>query len=107
MSVLTPESIDNDAFNHVPDMITGMDLIEDDLPTNLDYLDRAARKDVKVDRKTGETLRSWESAGDDDDPDIASEAKGETIKLLYTEPFDMDEGYWDELPPVTNGYLDQ
>lgn len=104
-----PASIDEDAFNRIPDMISGADLIEDDLPTNLDYLDHATRRvEVNKDRSTGETLRSWQATGEGDfDARLNSEVNGETIKILYDQPFEMDEQYWDRLAPVSRGYLDE
>ncbi|WVR04987.1 hypothetical protein IAU60_001999 [Kwoniella sp. DSM 27419] len=89
------DSIDEDAFNLVPDIVSGADMIDDDLPTNLDYIDRASRipgSTPSTDQATGESLRVWQTEGDD------AEEGGETIKLLYHEPFDMDEEYWDALP---------
>ena len=102
--------MDEDAFNRVPDMISGADLIEDDLPTNLDYLDHAARHAdiIPTDGSTGETLRSWQSTGEDDASDVrlTSEVNGETIKILHPEPFEMDDDYWDTLP-VSRGFADE
>lgn len=101
-------SVDENAFNRIPDMISGADLIEDDLPTNLDYLDHATRRiEVDKDRLTGESLRSWQATGESDlDVRLNSEVNGETVKILYDQPFEMDEGYWDRLSPVSRGYLD-
>jgi len=101
-------SIDEDAFNRIPDMISGADLIEDDLPTNLDYLDHATRhSEANADRSTGETLRSWQTTEGDYDSRLNSEVNGETIKVLYHEPFELEEDYWDTLPPASRGYLDE
>ena len=90
-------------------MISGADLIEDDLPTNLDYLDQTTRHtDVSAYRATGETLRSWQTTGEGDaDSRLHSEVNGETIKVLYHEPFDLDESYWDDLVPVPRAELDE
>ncbi|OCF39156.1 hypothetical protein I317_07055 [Kwoniella heveanensis CBS 569] len=96
------DSIDEDAFNLVPDIASGADMIEDDLPTNLDYLDRATRvSDNRPthDRGTGESLRMWQTEDED-------EIGGETIKILYKEPFLLDEDYWDTLPILNRGYED-
>jgi autophagy-related protein 2 len=101
-------SIDEDAFNRIPELISGADLIEDDLPTNLDYLDHATRhSEVNADRATGETLRSWQTTEGDVDSRLNSEVNGETIKVLYHEPFEMEEDYWDTLPPTSRGYSDE
>lgn len=95
-------SVDMQAFTKAPDIISGADMIEDDLPTDLDYLDHAARQSKKtphVDNHTGESLRSWETP--DEDKNIA-EHNGGTIKILMTEPFKEEPNYWNNLPVVLN-----
>jgi len=101
--VLTLGSIEEDAFRQIPDISSGADLIEDDLPTNLDYLDTATRPrhGVSTDRSTGESLRSWQATHDDGSADV-----GETVKVLL-EHFDEDEDYWDNLPALEPGYGDE
>lgn len=96
-------SIDEDAFRQIPDISSGADLIEDDLPTNLDYLDTATRphQGIATDRSTGESLRSWQATHDDGSADV-----GETIKILL-EHFEVDENYWDNLPALEPGYGDE
>ncbi|WRT66888.1 uncharacterized protein IL334_003851 [Kwoniella shivajii] len=97
------DSIDDQAFNLVPDIVSGADMIEDDLPTNLDYLDRASRlasNQPTMDKLTGETLRSWQT------DEGEGELGGETIKILLEEQFDMNENYWNELPILHKGYDD-
>ncbi len=89
-------------------MIFGADLIDDNLPTNLDYLDQTSRhpkKHLSTDPSTREGLRSWQA--DDADARFASEVNGETIKILYDVPFDMTEEYWENLPVVNSGYADE
>jgi autophagy-related protein 2 len=78
-------------------------LIEDDLPTNLDYLDTATRprQATTTDRSTGETLRSWQATHDDGIAEV-----GETVKVLLKH-FDMDEAYWENLPVSLTGYADE
>ncbi|ORY21591.1 hypothetical protein BCR39DRAFT_553281 [Naematelia encephala] len=105
-------SVDESAFTRVPEIISGADLIEDDLPTNLDYLDQATRHSnnaASVDRMTGETLRTWEATGDsfdDANAKFTSEVNGETVKILIQEAFEVEEDYWDSLPVVNNGFVD-
>lgn len=97
------DSIEENAFNRIPDIASGADLIEDDLPTNLDYLDTATRPrhGVVTDRSAGETLHSWQATHDD-----GSAEAGETIKILL-DHFDVNEGYWDHLPALTTGFADE
>lgn len=95
-------SVDMQAFMKAPDIISGADMIEDDLPTDLDYLDRAARQSRKSpgdDQHTRESLRSWETS---DDAAHISEHNGGTVKILMTEPFQEDPDYWNKLPVLLN-----
>jgi autophagy-related protein 2 len=95
-------SVDLDAFGKAPDVISGADMIDDDLPTNLDYLDHAAgAKAPAIDRHTGESLRSWETP--DDAPHIQNDLGGGTIKVLMPEPFDEQPDYWNTLPVLKGG----
>ncbi|TXT13731.1 hypothetical protein VHUM_01098 [Vanrija humicola] len=96
-------SVDLDAFGQAPEIVSGADMIEDDLPTNLDYLDNAARQSKtapNVDRSTGESLRSWEST--DDEVLIHGDVRGGTVRILMTEPFEEDPNYWNTLPVLSN-----
>lgn len=105
LTPLDTASIDQEAFHQIPDIVAGADMIDDDLPTNLDYLDQTTRPLAASarDRSTGETLRTWEPAEfGENDPKFAAEIKGETIRILFEKPFDMIEDYLDQLP-VTGG----
>lgn len=99
-------SIDEDTFRRLPDPTSGLDLMEDDLPTNLDYLDATARRGKRqTSGDSAEGLRSWQTEEDDilHGNHLAAEINGETIKMLYSGPFDMREDYWDNLPPLDAG----
>jgi autophagy-related protein 2 len=107
-------SVDEDAFRRINDIVSGgdADMIEDDLPTNLDYLDEATRRAnaLSTDRSTGETLRTWQTEGDhlsEEGGKVAAEVNGETIKILYSGPVEMEEGYWDNLPVLNGVYGDE
>lgn len=90
-------SVDLEAFNQAPEVASTVDMIDDDLPTNLDYLDHAAgAKPSPVDRQTGESLRSWETPEEDHSMDLN---RG-TIKILMNEPFDEGDDYWNNLPDL-------
>lgn len=87
----------------MPDIVSGADLIEDDLPTNLDYLDTTTRprRSLSTDRSTGESLRSWQAASDEDVVE-----GGDTIKVLL-DSFDISQDYWENLPTMSAGYGDE
>ncbi|EIW70236.1 hypothetical protein TREMEDRAFT_30206 [Tremella mesenterica DSM 1558] len=85
--------------NTDPDLALDIDMIMDDLPTNLDYLDRASRQTSQLpERQTGETLRTWQVEDNTNDP--SSQTIGETIKILYKGPLDMPVDYWENLPSI-------
>lgn len=80
-----------------------MDLIEDDLPNNLDYLDATAqRAKGPAGGDPSEGLRSWQTEEEDilRDDLLASEMNGETIKILMQGPFDLQGDYWETLPSL-------
>lgn len=86
----------------MPDIGAGADLIEDDLPTNLDYLDTTTRPhSVPTDRTTGESLRSWQATSEEG----AAEG-GDSIKILL-DTFDVQEDYWESLSAAGAGYTDE
>ena len=107
------DSIDEDAFAlNLPEIVAQEpDMITDDLPTNLNYLDHASRQSfqgVQVDRSTGESLRTWQTEGDDfvTIPSSNSDFHQETIKILYDGELDMPPDYWDSISVVNASYAD-
>jgi autophagy-related protein 2 len=101
-------SIDDEAFRQLPDLTAGLDLIDDDLPSNLDYLDATSGRRVKAnERAPAESMRSWETEHDEtaslEDSHFAAEVKGETIKILADGPVELIENYWDTLPVLKQG----
>jgi autophagy-related protein 2 len=106
-------SIDEYAFRAIPEVGTA-DLIDDDLPTNLDYLDesfgaaaglRELRDDDldEFDVEEAATNRTTPSL-DQQQTGIISRIGGETIKMLVPEGIHIVENYFDSLPPdSTNG----
>lgn len=104
--------MDDEAFRRLPDLISGLDLMEDDLPNNLDYLDSTAGRRVPAaDASPQEGMQSWETEHDDTaapaDAHFAAEVKGETVKVLVDGPVDLIENYWDSLPTVRQGADDE
>jgi hypothetical protein len=85
-------SVDEEAFKRIPD----------------DAATRHSAAALTMDRSTGETLRTWQTEGDRGDLDrFAGEVNGETIKILYNLPFEVEENYWDTLPVIRNGLGDE
>lgn len=83
------------------------DMIEDDLPHNLDYLDRAtgiSKHNLSMDRTTGESLRPWQSPGEDlEEGEWGNGESGETIRT-FGEEIEEEEGYWEGLPVLNVAY---
>ena len=103
-------SVDEEAFNRMPDITSGADLIEDDLPTNPDYLERSTKRASGLQNdQQQEILSSWQPGGHGDDVDqsLSAELNGETIRILYDQPLETEENYWDKLPVVTDDYSDE
>ncbi|WVQ71457.1 hypothetical protein IAR50_000994 [Cryptococcus sp. DSM 104548] len=102
-------SLDEDAFNVVPEIVshTDADMIDDDLPQNLDYLDHATRvpkHKPSMDSSTGESLRAWENTGEDgEDGQWGHGEDGETVRVFVGE-VQEEQGYWEGLPVLNNGF---
>ena len=60
---------------------------------------------MSTDRSTGETLRSWQTTDEYDT--YETEANGETVRILWNEPFEMQGDYWDKMPVVNNGQTEE
>lgn len=100
--------MDDEAFRQLPDLTSGLDLVEDDLPRNLDYLDATSGRQTRsTDKAPRESMRSWETEHDEGDmaanSAFAAEVKGETIKVLVDGPVQLIDNYWDSLPVLQQG----
>lgn len=102
----TPASVDEHAFKTIPEMENTPDMIHDDLPTNLDYLDesfgaaaglRELRDDdldeFDIEESEVEEPTTFQGTG------IISRIGGETIKMLCPEGIHIIDDYFDTLPP--------
>ncbi|KAF9227681.1 hypothetical protein BS17DRAFT_774146 [Gyrodon lividus] len=99
-------SLDEQAFKILPEVGSTADMIRDDLPANLDYLDasfgtaaglRELRDDDLEDFNTEEQSdRTTPMAGE---IGIVSKVGGETVRILR--PFSFVEHYFDTTPPDT------
>ncbi|KAJ7632689.1 hypothetical protein FB45DRAFT_913186 [Roridomyces roridus] len=98
-------SVDDLAFKRVPEVGPPPDMINDDLPTNMEYLDESFGAAAGMRELLEEDLE--ESDVDDDidaegAPEIVSKVGGETIKILRPEGLNIVEHYFDNLPPDTS-----
>jgi autophagy-related protein 2 len=107
-------AMDEDAFRRMPDLGPAPDMIHDDLPTNLDYLDasfgaaaglRELRDDDLFDFEPHEPEFSRNSLtaplaapGVDG---VISNVGGETIRMLVSEGIHIVEGHFDTIPQET------
>ncbi|KAF7363504.1 GP-PDE domain-containing protein [Mycena sanguinolenta] len=102
-------SVDDLAFKKVPQVGPAPDMINDDLPTNPDYLDESFGAAAGLRELRDEDLDDFDV---DDNLDIGSQAAGaagivskvggETIKMLRPEGLRIVEHYFDTLPPDTS-----
>lgn len=102
-------SLDEQAFRRIPDIGNAADMINDDLPTNLDYLDesfgsaaglRELRDDDLEDFDVQEDGRATPVAGE---TGVVSKVGGETIRII--KPIHSIEHYYDTIPPENTGDL--
>jgi autophagy-related protein 2 len=87
-------------------------MINDDLPTNMDYLDESFGAAAGVQELRDDDLDDFDigdSAGRDSVPvgrtqprGIVSKVGGETIKMLRPDGLRITENYFDTLPPDTS-----
>lgn len=99
-------SIDDLAFKRVPDVGPAPDMIYDDLPTNLDYLDESFSAAAGLRELRDDDLEDFDNEGtnetqipDDQLVGIVSKVGGETIKILRPEGIHPVEHYFDDLQP--------
>lgn len=97
------------AFRKAPDIGPMPDMIYDDLPTNLDYLDESFGAAAGLRELTDDDLDEFDirdiapssmppsssSAG------VISSIGGETIKIISSEGINIIEDYYDDLPRET------
>ena len=99
-------SLDESAFKSPPEIGPTPDMIYDDLPTNLDYLDESFGAAAGLRELTDDDLDEFDirdiaapseqvkqaSTG------VISSVGGETIRILQPEGINIVEGYYDDLP---------
>ncbi|KAJ7111548.1 hypothetical protein C8R43DRAFT_1041373 [Mycena crocata] len=102
-------SVDDLAFKRIPEVGPPPDMINDDLPTNMDYLDESFGAAAGLRELRDEDLDDFDV---DDNLDrnppmpgaagIVSKVGGETIKMLRPEGLRIIEHHFDSLPPDTS-----
>jgi autophagy-related protein 2 len=108
-----PASVEDLAFKVIPEIGPSGDLIQDDLPTNLDYLDESFGSAAGLRELRDEDLDEFDdddergTQGIDDDPSTVSKIGGETIKIFESDGLEAVEGYFLSIPPDTSQGLSQ
>uniref|UniRef100_A0A8H7Y1H7 Autophagy-related protein 2 n=1 Tax=Psilocybe cubensis TaxID=181762 RepID=A0A8H7Y1H7_PSICU len=104
-------SIEDLAFKKVPDVGPAPDMIYDDLPTNLDYLDESFGAAAGLREMVDEDLDEFddqeiENTTSSNDPNVISNIGGETIKIFDAEGLHIVEDYFLTIPPENSGKPD-
>ncbi|KAI0374905.1 hypothetical protein BV20DRAFT_1032957 [Pilatotrama ljubarskyi] len=98
-------SLDDQAFRRLPEVGAAPDMIEDDLPTNPDYLDEsfgaaAGLRELSDDEfDESDVEASYSPSGVEDPRGTTSSFGGETIRMLRPEGLKIVENYFETLPP--------
>ncbi|KDQ60992.1 hypothetical protein JAAARDRAFT_31991 [Jaapia argillacea MUCL 33604] len=96
-------SVDEHAFRRLPEVGSAADMINDDLPTNLDYLDASFGAAAGFRELTDEDLDEFDVKDVPETPSsvtgIISNVGGETIRMLHHEGINIVENFYDTLPP--------
>jgi len=106
-----PDSIDQHAFQDIPEVGAAPDMIYDDLPSNPDYLDVAFGAaaglreldddDLDMDDQSQSKLMDvLDSPPYSGDKGVVSSVGGETIRLLDTNGLHIVENFFNTLPAL-------
>ncbi|GLB34893.1 putative autophagy-related protein 2 CAD motif containing protein [Lyophyllum shimeji] len=109
-------SVDDLAFKRVPEVGPPPDMVSDDLPTNMDYLDesfgaaaglRELRDDDLDEFDVDESLPEYAYPTTASETCVISRVGGETVKMLRPEGIQVIEDYFDNLPPDAASAADE
>ena len=109
MTYLGPDSIDQHAFQSIPEVGAAPDMIHDDLPSNPDYLDvsfgaAAGLREINDDDLDMDDASQSEPTGGTNLPaysaSIISNVGGETVKLLDSKGVQVVENFFNTLPAL-------
>ncbi|KAF9472211.1 hypothetical protein BDN70DRAFT_887253 [Pholiota conissans] len=97
-------SVEDLAFKKIPEIGPAADMIYDDLPTNMDYLDESFGAAAGLRELVDEDFDDFEDREIDvktntDDSYIISSVGGETVKLFDPQGLDLVEDYYPSIPP--------
>ncbi|KAF8910987.1 hypothetical protein CPB84DRAFT_1821154 [Gymnopilus junonius] len=99
-------SVEDLAFKKVPEVGPAPDMIYDDLPSNLDYLDESFGAAAGLRELRDDDLDEFDAheveTGSNDDPNIVSKVGGETIKVFEPQGLEVVENYFMSIPPDTS-----
>lgn len=99
-----PASIEDLAFKQVPELGPAPDMIHDDLPSNVDYLDESFGAAAGLRELLDEDLEDFDdqlSSSAAEDLGFISKVGGETIRMLHPEGLNIVENYFNTLVPDT------
>ena len=108
-------TLDENAFRRLaPALSHDPDMVEDDLPTNPDYIDASYGSAAGMRDLTDEDLDEFDD-GDfggrrtptQGDRGVVSVTGGETIKMLTQDGLNIIEGYYDNLPLNTDNLVSE
>jgi autophagy-related protein 2 len=101
-----PASVEDLTFKRMPELGPPPDMITDDLPTNMYYLDDSFGPAAGLREICDDDLDEFDtddmSAPGSDDPNVISRAGGETIKILDSKGLEIVEDYFLNIPAETN-----
>lgn len=97
-------SLDEDAFKTLPEVGAAPDMINDDLPSNPDYLDEsfgaaAGFREIRDDEFDEEDIL----VSNPNAEGVVSNIGGETIRMLSDSGINIVEHHFDNLPPDASG----
>lgn len=108
LTTLSAESLDDDAFRRVPELGPAPDMVDDDLPSNLEYLDASYgtaagfREILDEDADDDFGLHIGTATATFVNPPggigVISNAGGETVKMLTTS-IPIIENFYDNILP--------
>ena len=105
-------TLDENAFRRLaPALSYDPDMVEDDLPTNPDYIDVSYGSAAGVRDLTDEDLDEFDDGGrltpTQGNRGVVSVTGGETIKMLTQDGLNIIEGYYDNLPLNTDNLVSE